>query len=229
MNSPSATLPEITSTRYSPPGRGSSAAAWPIQRVAFSGCTRNSHTVSGLASIWISRLTAVSVLASILLPFLEFGLSLERLEPLVPELLEELPDRLEALRADPVEAPRAVAPLVHEPRLLQDGQVLRHSRPGDVEVRRDLARGELVVTDERQDQAAVRRCDRLQGGFHGPVCKQILTLGSTNVGWERLALRGGSDRAIPQVGMRSGKRTAHPPPRGPGPFLNASRYTPGPG
>src|SRR5688500_2598133 len=194
MNSPSATLPEITSTRYSPPGRGSSAAAWPIQRVAFSGCTRNSHTVSGLAAIWISPLTAVSVLASILLPFLEFGLSLERLEPLVPELLEELPDRLEALRAGPVKAPRAVAPLIHEPRLLQDGQVLRHGRPGHVEVRRDLARGELAVTDERQDLAAVRRCNRLQGGFHWRVCKQFLTLVSTNVAGTT-ALRNGSNRA----------------------------------
>src|SRR5919108_855240 len=128
----------------------------------------------------ISRRTTVSVLASILLPFLEFGLSLERFEPLVPELLEKLPDRLEALRAHPVEAPRAVAPLVHKPRLLQDGQVLRHSRPGHVEMRRDLARGELAVTDERQDLAAVRRCDRFQGGFHGAVCKQFLTLVSTN-------------------------------------------------
>src|SRR5215210_7148375 len=88
------------------------------------------------------------MLASILLPFLEFRLSLERLEPLVPELLEELPDRLEALRARPVEAPRAVAPLVHQSRLLQDGQMLRHRRPRDVEMRRDLTRGELVLADE---------------------------------------------------------------------------------
>src|SRR6266540_1103028 len=103
----------MTSTRYSPPGRGSSDAVWPIQRVAFSGSTRNSQTVSGRAAISISRRTAVSVLASILLPFLQLSFAPERLEPLVPELLEELPDRLEALRARPVQTPRAVAPLVH--------------------------------------------------------------------------------------------------------------------
>src|SRR5262245_34539571 len=105
--------PGRISMRYSPPGRGSSDADSPIHRVALSGSTRNSQTVSGRAAIPISRRTAVSVLASILLPSLEFGLTPERLEPLVPELLEKLPDRLETLRTCPVEAPRAVAPLVH--------------------------------------------------------------------------------------------------------------------
>src|SRR5918999_3572363 len=124
-NSPRATLPEITSTRYSPPGRGSRLAERPIQRVAFSGSTKNSQTVSGRAAIVISRRTAVSVLASILLPFLEFRLALQRLEPHVPELLEELPDRREAVGSHAVHAPGSVAPLLHQSGLLQDGQVLR--------------------------------------------------------------------------------------------------------
>src|SRR5262249_33719910 len=59
--------PPITSTRYRPPGRGSSQAWPPNQRVSFSGSTRNSQSVSGLAAISTSRSTAVSVVVSMLL------------------------------------------------------------------------------------------------------------------------------------------------------------------
>ena len=72
----------------------------------------------------------------------------------------------EALRACPVQAPRAVASLLHESRLLQYAQVLRDRRPGHVEMRCDLTRGELLVAHERQDLAPVRRGDCLEGGFH---------------------------------------------------------------
>src|SRR5205085_6301946 len=143
---------------------------------AFSGSTRNSQTVSGLAAIASSRSTVVvSAVASTCAPFLSFGFALQRVEPLVPERLEEGPQLGKALRSGAVEAPRAVSPFVHEPGLLQDRQVLRHRRPRHVEVLRDLARRQLPVADEREDPAAARLRDRFQGGVHGRLFKQILT------------------------------------------------------
>src|SRR5262245_4502362 len=115
----------MTSRRYSPPGRTSSDAVMPIQRVAFAGSTRNSHTVSGLASIAISRSTRVlSVVASTLRPLLSFRFSLECLEAVAPELLEEGTQLRQALGSRAVEPLRPVSSLAHEPRLLQDVQVL---------------------------------------------------------------------------------------------------------
>src|ERR671925_1433426 len=157
----------MTPTRYSPPGRASSEAVSPIQRVAFSGSTRNCQTVSGLAAIAISRSTVVvSVVASMLLCLLSFCLGLEDVEALRPELLQKRLQLGEPLGPRPVEALRAVASLAHEARLLQDGQVLRDRRPRHVEVAGDLTGGELAVADERQDLAPSRRCDRLERGLN---------------------------------------------------------------
>src|SRR5919198_432774 len=122
-----------------PPGVGSSSALIPIQRVCFSGSTKNSHTVSGLASIEIVRsTTVVLVAASILLLLLLLRFAFECFQPHVPELLEELLELGETFRTCPIQASRAVSSLAHEPRLLQDVQMLRDRGPGDVEVRGDL-------------------------------------------------------------------------------------------
>ena len=110
---------------------------------------------------------------------LPFGLAFERLEPRVPELLEERPQLGEPLGTGTVQAPRAVASFVHEPGLLQHRQMLRDRWTCDVEVRRDLTRGELVVANEPQDRPAARRRNRFQRGLHGEICKQILTLEAT--------------------------------------------------
>src|SRR5690349_15461241 len=141
----------MTFTRYAPPGLGSSVISEPIQRSIFAGSTRNSHTVCGLASISTVRSTAVSVVVSILLPLLHLGLPLERGEAITPELLEELLQLVEPFGPGPVEPSRPVASLVHEPRLLQDCQMLRDGRPRHLEVPGDLARGQLFVADEGQD------------------------------------------------------------------------------
>ena len=53
--------------------------------------------------------------------------------------------------------------------------MLRDRRPRHVEMRRDLARRELALADERQDRAPARACDRLEGSFHGTLVKQKLT------------------------------------------------------
>src|SRR2546430_14396542 len=126
----------------------------PFQRVSFSGSTRNSQTVSGLAAIEIVRSTeVVSVVASMLFLLLSLCFAFECLEAFVPELLEERLDFGEPFGARPVQAPRPVASLAHEPRLLQDVQMLRDRRPRDVEVRRDLTRGQLPIAHQGQDLA----------------------------------------------------------------------------
>src|SRR5581483_9590914 len=139
----------------------------PFQRTIFSGSTRNSHTVSGLASMTSSRVMAIcSVVLSTLSPLLSFGLPLERLEPRVPEALEERLQVGEPLGPDAVEAPRAVSSFVHEPGLLEHGQVLRDRRPRHLEVRGDLPRRQLTALDEREDAAAVRLGEGFERGLH---------------------------------------------------------------
>src|SRR5258705_12582238 len=127
----------------------------PFQRRIFSGSTRNSQTVSGLASIRTSRSTEVcSAVRSIFSLLLSFDLAFEGRQLHVPELLEERLELGEALGARPVQASGAVSSFVHEPGLLQHGQMLGDRRTGDVEVRGDLARGHLVVEDESQNRLA---------------------------------------------------------------------------
>src|SRR5438309_11102766 len=82
----------------------------------------------------------------------------------VPELLEELLELGEALGTNPVQASGAVASLAHEPRLLQDVQVLGDRRSRHVEMRRDLARAQLVSADEGEDLATPRSGDCFQRG-----------------------------------------------------------------
>src|SRR4051794_28510185 len=110
----------LISTRYTPPGRGSSVAVAPFQRTIFAGSVKNSKTVSGAASIWTSRSTfsVWLVPASTLLPFLGFSLALQLGEAECPEALEELLELLESLRTGAVEAPCPLAPLAHETGLL---------------------------------------------------------------------------------------------------------------
>src|SRR6266576_638796 len=148
----------------------------PFQRVSFSGSTKNSQTVSGLAAIEIVRsIEIVSVVASMLLSLLLFRFAFQSLEPDVPELLEEVLELCEPFGTCPIQASRAVASLAHEPRLLQDVQVLGDRGPRDVEVGCDLAGAQLVVADKREDLAAPRRCDGFECGLHGRLCKHILT------------------------------------------------------
>src|SRR5579871_6831643 len=120
----------VTSIRISPPGLGSSRIAEPHHAVAFAGSTRSCQTVSGLASISTARRTSsASVVCSMLFPLLSFGLTLERLEPVVPEAVEEPLQLGEPLRPGAVQAPGAVPSFVHESGLPQDGQMLGDRGP----------------------------------------------------------------------------------------------------
>src|SRR6266545_7213090 len=52
--------------------------------------------------------------------------------------------------------------------------MLGDRRSRQVEVRSDLAGGQLVVRDETQDRAPVRRGDRLEGSLHGRYLSMYL-------------------------------------------------------
>src|SRR5436190_10867769 len=101
-----------------------------------------------------------------LLALLLLCFAFECLEPGIPEFFEEVPELAEPLGTRPVEASGAVASFAHEPRLLEDVQVLGDRRPRDLEVRRDLSGAELSVADEAQDRAPSRFCDRFECGLH---------------------------------------------------------------
>src|SRR6476660_119432 len=72
-------------------------------------------------------------------PPLALGRRLEPGEGLLPEAVEVRAEVGDRLRLDAVDPPRSVLALGHEPRLLQDAQVLRDCRAGDGEARGDLA------------------------------------------------------------------------------------------
>ena len=74
-----------------------------------------------------------------------------------------------------VQASGALAALRHEPRLAQDGEVLRHRRPRDLrERRRDVARRVLRAPDEAEDGAAAGFGDGPEGGVHAKRVSQDL-------------------------------------------------------
>src|SRR5262245_45409004 len=165
----------MISLRHAPPGRGSRVTLMPIHRAAFSGSTRNSHTVTGLAAMAISRSSAtVSTVLSILSPLLVLGFALERLQAVAPDLVEERLQLAEPLRPRPVAALRSVPSLVHQTGRLQGSEVLRDGRRRDVELRGALACGQLAVEHEPQDLPAARPGDRLQRGFHRGLFKHLL-------------------------------------------------------
>ena len=59
-----------------------------------------------------------------------------------------------------VQAPGAIGPVDHEPGLLQHLQVLGHRRPGDRQLRRDLADGAWAVSQELEHGATGRVAER---------------------------------------------------------------------
>src|SRR4029079_12543084 len=132
-----------------PPGWGSRSASRPFHRTIFSGSVKNSNTVSGRAAILTSRSTTVATsgwsTATSPPSFLMLCGDFQALEPVAPERFQECPQTLEALAPHAVEALRAFAPLAHEPRTFEDGQVLGNSRAGNRELTRDLARRSLAA------------------------------------------------------------------------------------
>src|SRR3954453_6111975 len=65
-----------------------------------------------------------------------------------PETFEELPQLRQPFRSGLVEAAGAVAAHGHQPRAFEDLKMLRHGRPGDLELRRDRTCRQLLVTHQ---------------------------------------------------------------------------------
>src|SRR5258708_4101725 len=82
---------------------------------------------------------------------LALGSLAQQIQPFVPQAFEEAPQVGQALGPGPVEPSGAGAPLADQPRVLENSQVLRHSRAGHVEMRGDRPRRQLLVTNQPQD------------------------------------------------------------------------------
>ena len=96
------------------------------------------------------------------------AVALKRGEGLAPEVVEVVAELAEPVRIEPVEPPRAVAPLGHEPRLLQHAQVLRDGGPADRQLVRDLADRSRAVAQLLEDRPAGRVAQRVHGSFGKP-------------------------------------------------------------
>src|SRR5436305_4516334 len=153
------------SIRQTPPGRGSSVASIPIQRTIFTGSVKYSNTASGGAATRTScSTTLVSARASATAapPLVLLDDLLEAREAPWQHVGEEAVKVIEALRAHAVEAAGAVAPLAHEPGLLQHLQMLGDRRLRDLEARGDVTRAQLAAGQQPKDLAPLGLCDRLE-------------------------------------------------------------------
>jgi len=81
---------------------------------------------------------------------------LQRPKAVVPEPFEVHAELGDGLGARAVQALRAAPAFGHEARLLQDTQVLRDRRPGDLETARDVPDRELRRGDQSEDLAPPR-------------------------------------------------------------------------
>src|ERR671935_1945291 len=96
-----------------------------------------------------------------LFPPLAFRLRLERGEGVRPEVVEVVAKLADSVRIEPVEPPRAVSTLRHEPRLLEDAQMLRDRGPADRQLRRNLAHRERLRPQALEDLSARRVTERI--------------------------------------------------------------------
>ena len=200
----------ITSIRYAAPAAASNDTSTPFQRLIFSGSVRNSHTVSGLASITSSRVSATrSVVLSTPSPLLALSFTLERIQFLVPEALQERLHLIETLRSHAVQTACPVSAFVHEPGLLEHGEMLRDRRTRHLEMGVDLAGRQLGRPDERQDPPAVRLGDRFVAVAF-VECPGFITLVPTEVCFVRLAV-GIQVLAVAAAASRSSRRPSTPP------------------
>src|SRR5262245_36488199 len=102
---------------------------------------------------------------SVLLPLLGFRKVLDPAQAAPPVVFDNGTQRPESDLVGAVDAAGPLPSLHHEPGLAQHAQVLADRRPGDVELRRDLACGQLPVPDKFEDPQAAGRRDDLQR-FH---------------------------------------------------------------
>ena len=86
------------------------------------------------------------------------------IEVVVPHRREERLQRIEAGAVGSVEASASAAAAPDEAGGLEDAEVLRDRRPGEVEVRCDVARRSLPVPHQSQNRAPSGAGDRFEPG-----------------------------------------------------------------
>ena len=91
---------------------------------------------------------------------------LESQERRVPELVEEVSHRGEALHPDRVDAARALRAVLHQAGVLEQAQVARDGGAADREAGRELADGERGGPQRGQDLAADGTSECVEGVDH---------------------------------------------------------------
>src|SRR5438874_583946 len=117
--------------------------------------------VPGPASSVRGRRSAVGSADIALRPHLILRSSFQIAEAVFPHPSQVVADLAEGLAVGGEEVSRAFAALVHEARLLQDAEVLRDGRTGDVEMRCDFTTRTFAVPHQPEDLAAARLSNRL--------------------------------------------------------------------
>jgi len=101
----------------------------------------------------------------VLLPLLCFCKVLNPTQAASPVIFDNGAQRPESGLVRAVDAAGPLPAIHHEPGVAQHAQMLADRRPGDVELRRDLACGQLPIPDQFEDPQSARRRDDLQR-FH---------------------------------------------------------------
>src|ERR1700681_2597740 len=150
-----------------PPGRGSSLWSIPFHRRILSGSVKYGNTASGGARIRISCSMTSSPSGTFACLHLLLHSLLEAVQSGCPELLEVVAQFGQAFGPGPVDDPGGVTPALEQAGVDEHPRMLRPRRPAELEVRRDLPGGELIVPDEAEDLPPVGLGDGSEGGVHG--------------------------------------------------------------
>jgi hypothetical protein len=120
----------------------------PFHCTILAGSVKKAKTVSGRALILTSLTTASPLLATnVLPPLLHFGRSGQAFETAGPELIEKITQLGQTFGPGLVKPAGALAAFIHQPRRLEDLEVLRDRWPGDVEVGGDFPGRQLTVSN----------------------------------------------------------------------------------
>src|SRR5262249_7912398 len=138
-NSPAAPTPPRIPMREGPPRTRSRGAPLPIHWAEPPRAGKKGDTVSGGGAGCAPPLTTTSSAMGVLLPLLGFGQVLDPAQAAPPVVFDDGAQRTQGGLVGAVDAAGSLPALHHEPGLPQHAQVLADRRPGDVELRRDLA------------------------------------------------------------------------------------------
>jgi hypothetical protein len=106
-------------------------------------------------------------------PRLMFNFHLQMVELIVPKQIEKFADTSEAIRPQPIEPLRALAPFRQQPSFGEDAQMLRNRRARRFEMFRNLAGRELPSVDQLKYRDPVWLSQSLQ--YHIGLTQEIFS------------------------------------------------------